>query len=460
VVAGSTATDVILIRNFNPTPQPGMTAPPSLRDIAVIAVDAGGLGRLVISDVSARGHPSSSRTALSDPNHQFTLSLPSPPLALAHISPDVSDPFVYAAVGTAGVSVIQIAGPPSASATAATLLTTVPLPVNRTATAAVLAGDMLYVGTAEGTIEALSLADPTSPIPMGGATIGQPVTSLATAGFTLFVGTDTGLGALALDIPTMPMPLTGAAGAIVSPGLAVKNMAVMGNHLYIATGTGVHDLDIRTIAQPIDLGDLVPGLAPAQSINAQDIVVSKLAGQTWLLVLDGVTGDLWGLKLDNRLARQERCYPNPSMANCLLDLDFMDPTISGRDPSFDPLTQTFDATDPSSPTFIHFTHTIIGAGTRLARPSIWEQIGTLTGRRLRDSFMPGSSVLSLPVMQQMRSVKLCESGATSTTPEGLGALGLADAGFMSGGPCQPLGTSARLALFRPKQACKLGDTAP
>ena len=58
---------------------------------------------------------------------------------------------------------------------------------------------------------------------------------------------------------------------------------------------------------------------------------------------------------------------------------------------------------------------------------------------MRDSFMPGSGVLSLPVMQRMHSVQLCESSAPSNNAGGLGALGYADASFLGGGGCQPLG---------------------
>jgi hypothetical protein len=121
-------------------------------------------------------------------------------------------------------------------------------------------------------------------------------------------------------------------------------------------------------------------------------------------------------------------------------MDFLDPTIMQRDPSFDPNTNTFDAIDPSSPTFFHQVAAILGSGQRLARPAIWEQLNTLTGRRLRDSFMPGSGTLSLAIMQKMRGVKLCESTAPSHTPGGLNQLG-----YATGGACQPIGERARPA---------------
>src|SRR6185503_11088089 len=98
---------------------------------------------------------------------------------------------------------------------------------------------------------------------------------------------------------------------------------------------------------------------------------------------------------------------NPRMQCGPLDMQLLDPTIMGRDPSFDPNTNAFDATDPSGPAFFRIAAGT-GVGKRLARPGNWEQIGTLTGRRLRDSFMPGAGVLSLDVMQRMHNYQVCE----------------------------------------------------
>jgi hypothetical protein len=199
----------------------------------------------------------------------------------------------------------------------------------------------------------------------------------------------------------------------------------------------------------VNRGNLAATLAPGQTVNAVDVVLSVLPQQDWLLVLD-TTGDLWALKLDHKSSNRERCFPDPKGAGCELDLGFLDATQTGRDPTFDPTTNAFDdgtcashATnpfvDPSAKTFFHFARTIVTSGKRLARGASWEQIGTLSGRRLRDSFMPGSGVLSLPVMQKMRTVLLCESTAPSDEQGSLGALGYADAGFLSTGTCQPLG---------------------
>src|SRR6185436_12745908 len=112
VGAASVAVDVALVRNFNALPAVGGTRPPTLRDLAILAVDAAGAGKLVISDVTRRGHPASARASVGAAASSFVLGLPAPPTALAHLAPDVSDPFVYVAVGAQGVSVVRLLDAP------------------------------------------------------------------------------------------------------------------------------------------------------------------------------------------------------------------------------------------------------------------------------------------------------------------------------------------------------------
>lgn len=439
VAAGSVGVDVALVRNFNPTPMVGGTEPPTLRDLAIVAVDAAGSGKLMITDITRRGHPTSVRASVGAAASTFVLALPAVPTALAHLAPDVSDPFVYVAVGAQGISVVRLVDAPGAGPAAQLVGAPVALPSGRSATDVVLAGDLLYVGTAQGTVEVMSLKLPDSPTAVSSLTIGQPVVDLAVSGFMLYVATGSGTAAVSLDDPEHPAPPAGGGSAVSFVGPPASGLSVSAGHVYVAAGAGgVVDIDMRTPAAPVVVGNLAAQLAPAQPINAIDVVVSKLPGQTWLLALDA-NGDLWGLKLDNRTSVRERCYPDPRAAGCLLDMDFLDPTIMQRDPSFDPNTNTFDAADPSSVTFFHQLHTVLSTGKRLARPAIWEQINTLTGRRLRDSFMPGSGTLSQGVMQKMRSVQLCESTVDSHTTGGLNQLGY----FMAGTSCQPIGESPR-----------------
>lgn len=421
--ATAVATDVALIRNFQPTPAGAMLLGPTLRDLAVLAVDAGGAGRLVISDITARGHPSATRPSVGAQAQSFILNLPAVPRGLAHLSPDTSDPFVYVAVGASGISVVRIADAPRVGFATATLVRTVSLQGGRTAQDAILAGDLLYVGTQQGTIDVLSLSNPELPMVVGSVMVGSAVNRLALAGFVLYAATSAGLVSVALDSPQNP-------GVLFPPiGPAATGLAIREGRAYLAAGAaGVIEIDVRTPAAPQLRGNISP-----QAVDARDIVVSQLPGQTWLLVLEG-SGSLVGIKLDGKLSLRERCFPDPGAAQCLLDLQFMDPTQMSRDPSFDPKTGMFDpiTVDPSAAPFFRQTRAIVTSGTRLARSAIWEQLGTLTGRRLRDSFMPGSGVLSLPVMRRMRDVLVCESTAPSNHPAGLGGLG-----YAGNGSCQP-----------------------
>jgi hypothetical protein len=310
------------------------------------------------------------------------------------------------------------------------------------ATDVALAGDMLYVAALQGgtgTVEAFSISDPAHPVAVSSFTVGPAIADLAVSGFVLYLATASGTAALSLDDPGHPAVLAGGAlGFIGPPG---NGLSVSAGHVYVAAGpAGVFDIDMRTPAVPATPVNLSAMLAPGHPLDAADVVISKLPGQTWLLALD-TSGDLVGLKLDNTQSVRERCFPDPRAAGCLLDMDFIDPTVMQRDPSFDPNTNTFDAADPSSPRFIVLPRVVglLTSGKRLARPAIWEQINTLTGRRLRDSFMPGSGTLSLGVMQVMRNVLLCESPVAATaTPGNLNQLG-----YATGASCQPIGESQR-----------------
>lgn len=447
--AGVVGVDVALVRNFNPTPAVGSTLPPTLRDLAIVAVNDNGTGKLVVSDITVRGHRTlAARQAVGTGTGSFVLTpLPQPPTALAHLSPDVSDPFVYVSVGTAGVSVVRLLDAPGVGVQAARLVRTVALPGGRAATDVALAGDLLYVGTSQGTVDVFNLDDPETPVFVSSTPVdaGHAINDLAVSGFVLYIATQSGVAAISLDDPSHPMRLAGTS-VITFTGPPASGISVSSGHVYVAArAAGVIDLDMRTPAAPVVVGNLAP-----MAVDAVDVVVSKLPGQTWLLAIEG-NGNLIGIKLDNTKSIRERCFPDPRSAGCLLDMDFLDPTIMQRDPSFDPVTQTFDdpVKDPSSVTFFRQNSRILlTQGRKLARPAIWEALNTLTGRRLRDSFMPGSGTLSLGVMQTMRSVELCESNVPSNNASGLNQLGYAGAGA-----CQPIGDQRR-----PASVCRMLPT--
>ena len=458
-LAGSIANDVVLIRNFNATPgQVGGTQGPTLRDLAVIAVENGVNGSLVIADISARGHPSlpAGGPPLGDVNNVDVTALPGRPVALAHLASDVSDPFVYAAVGNAGISVIRILDAPNAGADA-TLVRTVALPGGQAASDVALGGDLLYVGTTTGNIIVFNINDPENPLPVGSAALGATVVNdIVVNGFMLYVAAADGLAILSLDDPANPARPFGAVGPIFVPQTnPASGVAVSEGHAFVAAGNrGILEIDVRTPALPVNLGTIVPA---GQTVDAVDVIVSLLPGQKWIIGLE-TTGNVVGIKLDGTKTKQERCYPNPGTANCLLELEMYDPTRSGRDPSFDPITGLFDsqAVDPSSPPqgFFRQLRTNATAGRRLARPVFWEAMNTLTGRRYRDSFMPGSGTLSLSVMQNMRlGVLVCELDNASTNPSGLNELG-----YPVDNVCKPFSevSSAKAA----PRVCKPGNLGP
>jgi hypothetical protein len=448
IVTG-TATDVVLIRNFNATPGiVGQTQSPSIRDFAVIGLNNAGLGSLVITDVSARAHPSAARPALNNTNFVRSVNLPQPPRALAHLQNDVSDPFIYVAAGTAGVCVVEmqdatlLAGAFSAANPVCTAIT-------GTANEITINGDILVVGTVEGNVDVfqISTSNATQITRLGGIAVGGgQVNEIAFGGFAMFVATQQGLAILELTDPSAPARPAGAPQFVAGTAPALS-VAVGEGHAYVATGTNVLDVDARTIANPKAPVSIVPG---GQTANAVDVVISQMPGQRWVIALES-GGDLVGIKLDNTESKLERCFPNPAAADCLLEIDMFDATRSGRDPSFNPLNGTFDAADPSGQPFFRMQGAILGSGTRMVRPTLFEQIGFLSGRRYRDSFMPGSGVLSLPVMQSMRSVQVCELGpGNSTNPSGIGELG-----YAIDGSCEPFASAQK-----PRRLCTSRLLAP
>jgi len=428
----NTANDVVLIRNFNATPALGGIQAPSLRDFAVMALDN---GQVVITDVSARAHPSAARPALNNANLVQTLTLPQAGRAIARLPNDVSDPFLYVATGTAGVCVIEMQ--------TANLLAGAFSAINRGCTAITGAaseieidGDLLFVGTVEGNIEVfeISAANAAQITRLGSAAVGAQVNEIQIAGFSMFVATPQGLAIFELTDPANPTRPAGAPQFVAgtSPALSVT---VGEGHAFVATGTNVVEVDARTIANPTAGVSIVPA---GQTVNAADVVISQMPGQRWILALE-TTGDLVGIKLDNRESKLERCFPDPGAADCLLEVEMYDATRSSRDPSFDPGTNTFDPLDPSGQPFFRMAGNILASGRRMIRPVEYEQIGFLSGRRYRDSFMPGSGSISFPVMKAMRDVLVCEVRPDgSTNPSGLGELG-----YFDGGSCVPFGGGAK-----------------
>ena len=446
-LGGTTANDVLLIRNFNPEPAIGGTQAPTLRDVAVLATDNNGV---LVVDITRRGVTGEVRPNVGDANKVFQLNVGATPVALAHLSPDVSDPFVYAAVGNQGIAVIKIENAPSAAQAAASHVgANVPLN-GKTTTSIAISGDIAYLGTAEGFVEVVSLADPNKPVAKGEFNVGSQINQVFVSGFLLYAATEKGITALDLTNVEVPAPPAGnAVVTFVDQTAPARGVYVSEGHAYVASAAGVFDVDYRTVATPVVVENMSD--VRGQTVNARDVVVSRMPGQLWVLALDS-NGDLVGLKQDRTQALYEKCYPNPGTAGCLLDMEFMDATQgASRDPSFDPINKVFDnpEVDPSALTAFRQPHAILGSGKRLAQPAQWEQINTLTGRRVRDSFMAGSGTLSTEVMQTMRSIQVCETADASTNPSGLNLLG-----YFLNGTCTAF-TGEGPGAMKPRRVCKV-----
>ncbi|MEO8699086.1 MAG: hypothetical protein ABI867_03550 [Kofleriaceae bacterium] len=469
-LVGVQADDVLLIRNFNATPaMPGGTQPPTLTDLAVLGTTNGAAGRIFAIEVGGRGHPNAavaSPANVANPNRVSVYNTTTPVLSLAHIGSDVSDPFVYGAIGAGGIVAVRILNIPDGRGAVNCAVANgnqckeVKLGNLDSATEVVLAGDIAYVGTQQGRLHMFDLSDPANPVE-----IGAPVTitntkinDMAVNGMILYIATNSGLTAAQIDEPDEPIPPFGVNAFVFAGPATALGVAVSEGHAYVANGAnGVHEIDMRLPAAPVDLGTIGLTNGTEGVGNFTDVIVSLMQGQKWVMALRD-TGDVLGIKLDTRLGRQERCYPDPGTADCLLELEMNDPTRSGRDPSFNPVTGLFDnpAVDPSAKTTLVLANAagIIANGRRLARPVFWEAIGTLTGRRYRDSYMPGAGVMSLQVMQKMYDIQVCvRDGGASTNPNGLD-----ETGYLIDNDCVSFddSTGALKAKARHRASCKPG----
>ena len=441
-IAGFNATGITLIRNFQTAPNNVENLNlPSLRDLAVIGMSNGTNGRVLFNDISDRHL---NITAVTPPvagnAGAFVLNLNEPALDLDHISPEVSDPFVYIANAADGLTVVEITGNPNENNNAQLISST--SAGGRTATAVRVRGDRAYVGTEDGFLEIFDLADPRNPERIGNGLDlginGARVNELDFGGFHMYLATDDGIviiNAIGID----DLFIVGDA-LVTNPATVVTGLYQHNGQLYAAaTDQGVQVVDVTTPAAPVELGnleDLTPDPNGVENVtSATDVVVSVLPGQTWVLVTDDAGGqtDLVGFKLDRRQSTRERCLPNT--ADCKQDMDWRDPTIMGRDPVF--INGAFDLNEPDGdPSFrIAGTGGLVTGNARLPRPALWDAIGTWTGRRLRDSFMPGSGVLSQSVMQRMYLTFVCElPGTADVNGSGWGDFGFPDAN----GNCNPI----------------------
>ena len=177
-LAGFNATGVSLIRNFQKSPNSVENLQlPSLRDVAVVTATDGASGRVLFNDVTDRNVAGSARPVAGNAG-AFVLALGEPALAVDHISPEVSDPFVYVANAAAGLTVIEIVDNPDQNNNAVVLGST--SAGGRVATTVRLRGDVAWVGTADGFIEVFDLSDPRNPSGSATASISASETSGST----------------------------------------------------------------------------------------------------------------------------------------------------------------------------------------------------------------------------------------------------------------------------------------
>jgi hypothetical protein len=240
-----------------------------------------------------------------------------------------------------------------------------------------------------------NINNPEQPIPLGNVQVGSPVRDMVIAGFVLYAATNNGLAIVGLDDPANPAPPLGA-NQIPVVGLPANGVVVSEGHVFVANGNeGIHEIDVRVPAQPIDLGEITP-----PDVIAIDVIVSQMPGQKW--VIGPTNGDISASA--RRHEETKRCYPDSSL--CLLELEMYDRHEPARS-ELDPNNSIFDlAVDSSAnPFFRQVTSSTRAAAGSLARRSsrrsarCSDELPRLVHARLRCDVAG--------VMQALRSVQTC-----------------------------------------------------
>ena len=317
------------------------------------------------------------------------------------VGQDISDPIVYAADFGAGLVTYNLTGldafalgsPTTIGGTRGTVSN---WPAGANARGVKVAGNRAAVAAGDA---GLILVDVTNPAAM--TMIGQPIplrfsgepTTVIRRGLRVavqntiaYVATDDGLVAVDMDAAQV---IGGVRGA------PVNDVALSGHLAYLAAGTtGLAVLDITVPADMKEVANLT--LNDATPIgNATAVVVGTVPTQTWAFVADATTNQIRAVNVSTLYDPYRPLQGNSPLNNAQHDVL----TLEHRDP-FSPRDTTVPA--PNQLPVVNFATT--GGPVAIARGLMLDRIADESGRRLRDSWNPGNTVISGAQMDRMRAV--------------------------------------------------------
>jgi hypothetical protein len=389
-----TGSDVVLVRGFNGNLC--ASERPLNPDIAVVAAGSGGLQ---VFDVSL---PDS-----VNPNGTTAVSQASPVQFLAgnvtgvdHAGADISDPFFYVADQTVGLEVVDLsylsfavgATPAAAAIPAGSVHVTGNWPAGAVAQSVKLMGSVAVVAAGTQGVVLVDVSKPTAPTVIGtpfslcGAmSCTTSATRVTSQGTIAYVSTSDGVAAVDLADPANPKLLS-----VTPVGSAVEDVALSGHLAFVAAGgSGLKVLDVTVPAAPALLTQqpFIPGG------GAHGVAIAAIPTQTWVFVAAGASGvhAINVSTLFDPYRGRTGQAASPVGAHASLTLESRDP-LTPRD------------TTVAADDFPVITFATQGTATRIAKGIPLDRLVDESGRRLRDQWNPGSSVLGKDTMDKLRAV--------------------------------------------------------
>jgi hypothetical protein len=171
-------------------------------------------------------------------------------------------------------------------------------------------------------------------------------------------------------------------------------VALSGHLAFVAAGAaGLRTLDVTDPTQPVELDEHPTG---ASLINqAHGVAVGAVPTQTWVFVADGTNG----VRAVNVSALFDPYRGRSGAAPSSLAAAHLPLTLEARDPL-----APRDTSRGGVDEIPMLTFATRGSARAIARGAQLDRIADESGRRLRDSWNPGTAVLQRSKMDAMRAV--------------------------------------------------------
>jgi hypothetical protein len=395
--------DVALVRGWNGNlcTQEKLLNP----DIAIVAA---GLAGVQVFDVSAPDSKDFLTAGVLPASSSVALPAGANVVGLDHLGPDIADPIVYLADQAAGFETLDLTGfdPATNGPTIdpTKVKKTTGWPAGAPALGVRVMGTVAAVASGTAGLILVDVSNPAAPktigTPVPACQLGDPMPCTRSASRVVVQGTvaylATSSGVVAVDVSNVNAPRV---LSVLPTTVAVEDLAISGHLLFAASGTqGLKIIDVTTPIAPTLLTkplftDANGGTLSPPINEAHGVVIGVVPTQTWAFVADGTHG----VRAVNISTLFDPYRGRPGSTPAPIAADHVKLTLESRDP-FTPRDTTVFTDDLPVLTF-----PTRGSAHTIARGMMLDRITDESGRRLRDSWNPGNSVLSRATMDRMRA---------------------------------------------------------